>query len=242
MKWVQRRAKISPQLRDNAEEKIAKIRGIKDYESFLSPTKDEMFNPYLIKNIEIASNRIIRAIKNNENIVVAFDPDADGLTATTTMIRYLRNYTYNIDFIFGERNDGHGIHEMTKIIKSKNEETNEQEIIESKRNEQALENITKIKNSDLLILVDSSTNDVDTCKQIVEATGIDIIIIDHHAIEKENPYVILVNPQQDDDEYPNKQLSGAGVVFKTIQVMEDTLGKVDPFQYIDLVAVGMYSD
>src|SRR5690606_2553091 len=72
-----------------------------------------------------------------------------------------------------------------------------------------------------------------------------IIIIDHHAIERENPHVLLVNPQQEDDEYPNKFLSGAGVVFKVIQVMEDMLGsegQVNPFDYMDLVAVGMYAD
>src|SRR5690606_32075170 len=54
-----------------------------------------------------------------------------------------------------------------------------------------------------------------------------------------------VNPQQEGDEYPNKFLSGAGVVFKVIQVMEDMLGaqsKVNPFDYMDLVAVGMYAD
>ena len=97
----------------------------------------------------------------------------------------------------------------------------------------------------MLIIIDSSSNDVEACKKLVEDFGIEIIILDHHAIEVENPYVILVNPQQEGDKYPNKFLSGAGVVFKTLQVMEDVLGdegEVDPFDYMDLVAVGMYAD
>lgn len=232
MEWIARKQVIAPNNNDSIVEKIAKIRGIKDVNRFLSPTKEEMFDPYLIKNIEDASNRIIRAIKTNENILVSYDPDADGITATTTKIRYLKNYTDNVDYIYGERNDGHGIYEMTRLPRKDNEKVSE--LID--------ENVEKIKKCDLLILIDSSSNDTRTCKYIAEELGKDIIIIDHHAIERENPYALLVNPQQDGDEYPNKHLSGAGLVFKVLQVMEDTLGEVDPFQYMDLVAVGMYAD
>jgi single-stranded-DNA-specific exonuclease len=234
MKWLARTPKINPRERDSVIDKIAKIRGIKDVNRFLHPSKDELFDPYLIKNIEEASNRIIKAMKTNERIVVSYDPDADGLTSATMMIRYLKNYTDNVDYIYGERNDGHGIAEM---VKTKLNEDNHADRIE-----RAKANIEKIKQADLLILIDSSSNDVEVCKNIAENVGCDIIILDHHAIERENPYVLLVNPQQEGDEYPNKYLSGAGVVFKTIQVMEDTLDSVDPWQYIDLVAVGMYAD
>jgi single-stranded-DNA-specific exonuclease len=233
MKWIAKSPKVTPKQDDLPIEKIAKIRGIKDINRFLYPTRDEMFDPYLIKNIEEASNRIIRAIGAGEKIVVSFDPDADGLTSTSTMIRYLRNYTENVDYIYGERNDGHGIHEMLKV--SSNPE-------HAERNARSAENLQKIKDCDLLILIDSSSNDVKACQGISEKLGKEIIILDHHAIERENPYVLLVNPQQEGDEYPNKQLSGAGVVYKVMQVMEDTLGQVDPDYYLDLVAVGMYAD
>lgn len=241
MKWVERKRKIQPNERDSIIEKIAKIRGIKDVNRFLHPSKEEMFDPYLIKNIEDASNRIISAIGNNEKIIASFDPDADGLTACATMLRYLKNYTENVDYIYGERNDGHGIYEMTRLPRRyiKDEKGNN---IEEEVSDLIKENVEKIKSCDLLILIDSSSNDTKTCKYISENFGCDIIIIDHHAIERDNPYVTLVNPQQDGDEYPNKFLSGAGMVFKVMQVMEDTLGQVDPFQYMDLVAVGMYAD
>ena len=214
MKWIQRTAKVKPSKSDDIIDKLAKIRGIKDIDRFLNPTQDELHNPYLMRNIEDASNRIIRAIKNGERICLSYDADADGITATTVMYRYLRNYTENVYYIYSERNDGHGIQNQ----------------------------IDQIENgTDLLIIIDSSSNEVEACKKISES-GAEIIILDHHAIEVENPHVLLVNPQHYDCDYPNNQLSGAGVVFKTIQVMEDTLGQVDPFDYLDLVAVGMYAD
>lgn len=235
LNWVQRKPILKPNNNDSIVEKIAKIRGIQDYNRFLNPTDEELHDPYLMKNIQEASSRIIKAISNNERIVVSYDPDADGLTATTVMLRYLKNYTDNVDYIYGERNDGHGITEMIKISHLNPSK-------DADRIEHNKENTDKIRNADLLILIDSSTNDVDTCKFIKEKLKTDIIILDHHAIERKNPYALIVNPQQDGCEYPNKYLSGAGVVFKTLQVMEDTLGQVDVWQYVDLVAVGIYAD
>ena len=246
MKWIQRTPKVKPNSQDTPLETIAKIRGIKEMDRFLNPTQDELHDPYLIKNIEDASNRIIRAIMNKERICLSYDADADGITANTVMQRYLLNYTDNVTYIYNERNHGHGIHEQTRLDfvteedydakgKIKDEEKAERFALNSS-------NLEKIKESNLLIIIDSSSNDDRACQRLIENFGVEIIILDHHAIERENPHVLLVNPQQEGDNYPNKHLSGAGVVFKVIQVMEDTLGQVDPWQYIDLVAVGMYAD
>ena len=117
MKWLQRKAKIKPNSNDSVIEKISKIRGIKDTELFLNPTEEVLHDPYLMKNIQDASNRIIQAIGENQKIVVSYDPDADGLASATIMIRYLKNYTDNVEFIYGERNDGHGIEEMITVKK-----------------------------------------------------------------------------------------------------------------------------
>lgn len=235
MNWIQRKPIRKPNNDDLILERIAKIRGIEDYQKFLNPTEEELHDPYSMKNIQDASNRIIKAIDKNERIIVSYDPDADGLTATTIMLRYLKNYTDNVDYIYGERSDGHGITEMIKV-------SSLDPLKDADRIEHNKSNTDKIRNADLLILIDSSSNDVETCKFIKEKLNTDIIILDHHAIESKNPYALLVNPQQDECEYPNKYLSGAGVVFKTIQVMEDTLNQVDVWQYIDLVAVGLYAD
>lgn len=246
MKWIERKRKGKPDSNDSPKEKIAKLRGIEDVDTFLNPTDEVLNDPYLIKNIESASNRIIKAIKNNENILLSYDADADGVTATTIMQRYLKNYTDNVDYIYNERNHGHGINEQTRIDFITKDDLDEDGNIvnadKKKRMELNLSNREKIANSDLLIIIDSSSNDVKACENLINNYDVDIIIIDHHAIEENNPYVLLVNPQQDGDNYPNKFLSGAGVVFKVIEVMEDTLEQVDIWHYIDLVAVGMYAD
>lgn len=238
VKWVEKKAKSKLNNHEDAIEKIAKIRGIKEIDRFLRPTEEELHDPYLMHNIETASNRIIRAIHANEKIVLSYDPDADGLTSTSIMYRYLKNYTDNVEFIYGERNDGHGVTEQIEIKSIQGETENEEKIQRYERN---MDNRKKVSNADLLILIDSSSNEAETCRKLANL-GIEIIILDHHAIERENPHVTLVNPQQELCQYPNKHLSGAGVVFKTIQVMEDTLDQVDVWQYIDLVAVGMYAD
>src|SRR5690606_39058043 len=178
---------------------------------FLNPSEDELHSPYFMKNIEDASNRIIKAIHNNEKIIVSYDPDADGVTATTIMLKYLRNYTENVDYIYGERNDGHGIFEMITVKELDSVEDKERQI-------HNMANSDKIREADLLILIDSSSNDTRACKFISEKLETEIIVLDHHEIEEENPYVLMVNPQQEDCTYPNKYLSGAGVVFKVLEV------------------------
>lgn len=246
MKWILKKPRVKPNKDASPVEQIASIRGLNDVDKFLNPSKEELHDPYLMKNIEDASNRIIKAIANDERICLSYDADADGITSTSVKRRYLGNYTEKVDYIYNERSHGHGIHEQTRLdfVTEKDLDENGEIFDEDKFNRYDLnsDNLKKISKSDLLIIIDSSSNDTEACKKLVEDYGVDIIILDHHAIEKENPYALIVNPQQDGCEYPNKHLSGAGVVFKTIQVMEDTLNSVDVWQYIDLVAVGMYAD
>src|SRR5690606_19168190 len=217
-KWLQRKPKVKPNSEDAPLEKIAKIRGIKEIDRFLNPTQDELHDPYLIKNIENASNRIIRAIMNKERICLSYDADADGITATTVMQRYLKNYTDNVTYIYNERNHGHGIHEQTRLDFVTDEDYDEKGKIKDDEKAERFklnsENLQKISESNLLIIIDSSSNDDKACERLSVKYGVEIIILDHHAIERENPHVLLVNPQQDGCEYPNKHLSGAGVVFK----------------------------
>lgn len=230
------------------EEEIAKIRGISDINRFLYPSKDELINPYLMHNIAIVGERIAYAIENNESVVVSYDPDADGLTSASAMIRFLREYIDNVDYIYNQRAHGHGIEEQVTLeFINKNDVDDGGNITDEekrKRYELNKKNIVKISKSDLLIIIDSSSNDVDTCKELTESFDLDIVIIDHHNIEKENPYATIVNPQQVECQYPNKHLSGAGVTLKVMEVINDILDdtNINPFEYIDLVAVGMVGD
>lgn len=125
------------------------------------------------------------------------------------MYLYLKNFTDNINYIYHQRYESHGVM------------------------------INKVpKDCQLLIIVDSSTNSVNECREISQFT--DIIILDHHQKDIDNPYAIIVNPQLDN--YPNKYLSGSGVVFQTCRALDKQFNTKYAFYYVDLVATGNIGD
>ena len=91
----------------------------------------------------------------------------------------------------------------------------------------------------LLIIPDAGSNDVEQCKELHEK-GIDILILDHHICDRENPYAVIVNNQN--GTYPNKELSGVGVVYKFLQAVDESNWTDVADRYLDLVAVGNIGD
>ncbi|ARF70674.1 hypothetical protein B7C51_24685 (plasmid) [Paenibacillus larvae subsp. pulvifaciens] len=210
--WREKKPIIEYEYDDDILTKLLKIRGIENVEEFLHPNASVLYDPYLLSNIENASNIIIKHVMNKSKICISMDPDSDGILSTAIMKRYLSNFSDNIYISYNQRNMGHGVeHQMDMIT----------------------------DDTDLIIILDSSTNSIDACKELKEK-GIEIVIIDHHDYEKSNSYAVIVNPKLDN--YPNKNLSGTGVVYKTLQVIDDTLqtGNIDHF--IDMVSCGMYAD
>ncbi|WP_226035828.1 DHH family phosphoesterase [Aquibacillus saliphilus] len=135
----------------------------------------------------------------------------DGVLSTVMMVDYLKRHTDNVTFIAHQRSEGHGIGSDDNIP----------------------------KDTDLLLILDSSSSEADECKVLSET--MDIVIIDHHNLERENPYVILVNQQQQDS-YPNPYSCATLLVFKFIELMDYTYNKVDTNYYLDLVALTLLSD
>lgn len=239
MEWIKRKPKFDYRKTDDIITKIAKIRGLEEHEidDFLNPTEEELFDANEMRNATKASKRIKKAIDNKENIVVSIDPDVDGITSGVIAIRFLKNYTDNVSYIYQQREDGHGIYTQLKDV----EDDERKELNES--------NQTKVKNADLLIIVDSSSNDfkgIETAKEL--NNELDIIILDHHQIEEHeldmDDFVLLVNPQHEKCDYPNKFLSGAGVVFKVMGLVNELMNPqaININQYSDLVAVGLVGD
>ncbi|MFL1672649.1 DHH family phosphoesterase [Paenibacillus dendritiformis] len=173
-----------------------------------------MHNPYLLKNIEHASTRIRKAIHNNERISIFGDPDSDGVNATVIMYNYLNHFTNNVGYFHNQRSTGHGINTSKHLVP---------------------------EDIDLLIIVDSSSNDVEETKEIA-SRGIDVIILDHHLVDTVNPYCILVNPQQGGCAYPNKHISGAVVAWKMCQVLDIEFNTKYSEELIDLAAIGLLGD
>lgn len=222
MKWVQRKAKKSTASvkKDDYFEKLARIRGIKDLGEYLNPDSNVLNDGSKMKNVAEANQKILDAIYEGKKIAVSYDADADGVMSGTLMMRFLKFFTENVYYIYSQKEAGHGVDFQLDQIQD---------------------------GTDLVIVVDSSSNSIEASKEIVEGMGIDLIIFDHHRIENENPYALIVNPQQKGDKYPNKYLSGVGVVFKSIELIQDDLNEAygsrfDVWDYTDVLAVGMRAD
>lgn len=242
-KWIQKKPMTKINSGTDLVSQLCNIKGIsnEDVTEFLEPSEKSLLPAEDLKNSEEAGNRIIRAIKNGEKVVVSADNDVDGVTSTAIIIRFLQESGLEeVPYIYAERNWGHGIMEQIRVM----EETDENEV----RNDNARHNKKVIKESDLLIIVDSSSNDVDTVEEIISEYGTDVILLDHHDINKsdktmEDIGAILVNPRQKGCRYINKNLSGSGVVYKMVGLINEMMGgNVDTEKYIDLAGVGIYSD
>lgn len=216
IKWKQKAPVFSYNKKDNVQNKLAAIHGIEDINRFLNPTNNELHSPLLLKNIDLAVKRIIKAIQNKERIGIFPDPDSDGVNSGAIIYNYLKNFVDedNLVIFHGQRSWGHGINTAMHLVP---------------------------KDISLLIIVDSSSNDAEEMKLLNQA-GIDIVTIDHHLIEDENPYCILVNPQQKDCQYPNKNSSGAVITWKVITAIDNELKTNYNKECIDLVAIGLLGD
>jgi single-stranded-DNA-specific exonuclease len=199
---------------DDIQTKLASIHGIDDIHRFLYPSENELHSPFLLKNLELARDRIVEALKHKQKISIYSDPDSDGISSTAIMYNYLRVLTNNVTYFSSERSEGHGISS----------------------------GIDKIpEGTELLLILDSSSNEYEECAEI-ESNGMDVIILDHHQIDHSNPYCILVNPQQHDCSYPNKQSSGAVITWKMCQAFDEYYSMSFSETLYDLVAIGLTGD
>lgn len=210
----------------NINKIIAKIllnRGITDIEKikvFLEPNRSNFYDPYLINDMEIAINRIIKAIENKEKVIIYGDYDVDGITSTTVLKKFLEERGLETGYYIPDRLDeGYGL------------------------NMNAMDYIANEKYT-LMITVDcgiSGIEEVDYIKKL----GVDVIITDHHEPLEELPKALaVIDSKRKDNTYPFNQLAGVGVVFKVIQAISNKLGldEKEYLKYLDLVCVGTISD
>lgn len=187
---------------------------------FFRPSLDDLYDPFLMKNMQVAVQRLEKAIQNNEKILVYGDYDVDGTTSVAVVYKYLSNFTDNISFYVPDRyTEGYGI--------------------SFKGVDFAAEN-----NYSLVIALDCGIKAIDKIKHANEKK-VDFIICDHHTPGKIVPEAIAVlNPKQIDCQYPYKELSGCAVGFKFMQAYTQykKLENEKLFDLLDLVAVSIASD
>ena len=202
---------------------IAFHRGIVDVDSarkFFDPEgAQEFYDPYLMKGMASAVERIIRAIDNGERIVIYGDYDVDGMTASTIMIKCLQRFGAKVgSYIPSRHTEGYGF------------------------NVEALVGLTY--DYDLLISVDCGISNNEEIAAV--KNSLDVIVTDHHLPGDEVTNAIAVlDPHQPDCNYPDKNLCGAGVAFKLCQALNARLNGIDYKNYtadIELAALGTVAD
>ena len=185
-------------------ELLLKNRGIlaENQERFLNPLYEHLHDPYLLKDMERAVVRIFEAIEAKEKIVIYSDYDCDGIPAAVIMHDFLKRIEYEnfLVYIPHRHDEGYGLHADAILQFIKDE----------------------VK---LLITFDLGITAVDEVAQ-AQASGIDVIITDHHLPQEDTPRAFaIINPKQDGCEYPDKNLCGAGLAFKLIQALVKKYGE-----------------
>jgi single-stranded-DNA-specific exonuclease len=198
-------------------------RGIKTFDkakAFFRPELSDMNDPYLMKDMEKAVERLERAIKSKEKILIYGDYDVDGTTSVALMYTFLKEFTSNIDYYIPDRyNEGYGI--SIKGI------------------DYAVAN-----GNSLVIALDCGIKAIEKIKYANEQ-GVDFVICDHHTAGIQIPNAVAVlDPKRPDCNYPYKELSGCGVGYKLLHAycIKKGLPQEKLIPLLDLVVVSIASD
>jgi len=194
------------------------INTLEDALSFLLPKAPGWYSNINLLHVEKACQLILDSIQDKEVIAVYGDYDADGITSTALVTLALREIgAIVIPYIPDRQNEGYGLN--TAAIKSLSEQ-----------------------GTSLLITVD---NGIRSLEEVACANSheMKVIITDHHTPGNElPPAAALLNPKLPDDPYPNKNLAGVGVAYKLICALSERVSRLNPDDYLDLVAIGTVAD
>lgn len=185
----------------------------------LSSGEDQLQDPFLMKDMDLAVARIGRALRNGEKIAVYGDYDVDGITSTCLLTHYLRSQGGEVIYYIPNRlEEGYGV------------------------NNQALDQLAQ-EGVKLIITVDCGITAVEEVRYAA-GLGLDMIITDHHECKEELPAALaVVDPRRKDCPYPFKELAGVGVALKLVMALGGPARYRALFhEYADLTAVGTVAD
>ena len=195
-------------------------RGITNIEEFMKSNKEDLEqNSYSdLNNIDIGVQTLLKHIKNKDMISLVVDPDVDGICSSAALYNYLQVVTKEENLpeinwnIVTRSGKGHGLSEDIEID----------------------------PHTKLIITPDGGSNDFEQHKKFKDA-NIDVLVIDHHVVDKESENAIIIN-NQTSEKYKNKAFSGVGIVYRFLQAIDDELFTSHANDYLDLVALGNISD
>lgn len=187
---------------------------------FLNPTRNDFYDPYSLPDMEIAVERIIKAINNKEKIIIYGDYDVDGITSITVLKKFLDARGMDVGYYIPNRlEEGYGL------------------------NKERIQKIVEEKYT-LMITVDCGISGLEEVK-LGNSLDLETIVTDHHEPLDELPDALaVIDPKIKTNKYPFNQLAGVGVVFKLIQALSIKLGldEKEYLKYLDIVCVGTISD
>lgn len=187
--------------------------------TFLDIDLDSLHDPYLLKGMHQAVERILKAVKCKEKMCVYGDYDVDGITSTAIMMRTLKKLGADaIYYIPNRTEEGYGL------------------------NKGSMDRIKELGVS-LIVTVDCGIRSNEVV-DYAHSLGMEIIVTDHHECEGELPKAhCIINPHQDGCSYPNKDLAGVGVAFKLVSALFEKTGNSDlASNLIDIVSIGTIAD
>lgn len=205
--------------------RLLAARGISDYEAaktFFRPELDQLHDPFLMKGMKEAVQRISEAVEWHERILIYGDYDVDGTTAVSVVYSFLKEQCPEADISFyipHRYREGYGVSQQGIDYARENAYT-------------------------LLITLDCGIKNAALIKQ-AQKEGIDVIVCDHHLPDDNLPPAFaILNPKQTDCPYPYKELSGCGIGFKLVQGLsqEWKLPTGHIYKYLDLVATSIAAD
>lgn len=186
-----------------------------DIDNFLYPKSENLYDPFLMKDMRVVADRLNKAIERKEKVVIYGDYDADGICAASILSLYLASRGLDVYTHIPNRvEDGYGL------------------------NNDAIERIIEGCCPDIILTCDCGISGYDEVEYALDL-GVEMLVTDHHEVPERVPQCPVVNPHQRDCEYPFEHLCGAGVALKLVQA----LGGVDEaMQYIDLAAIATIAD
>lgn len=197
-------------------------RGITTFDearNFFRPSLEKLHDPFLMRDMDKAVNRLKSAIDHDEKILIYGDYDVDGTTSVALVYRYLRKFYSNCEVYIPDRYaEGYGV-------------------------SQAGIEWAAANGFSLIIALDCGIKASDMVA-LANHKGIDFIICDHHLPDKDIPNAVaILDPKRDDCNYPYKELSGCGLGFKLMQAFATRhRDEIELYEYLDLVAVSIASD
>ncbi|MCX4303886.1 MAG: single-stranded-DNA-specific exonuclease RecJ [Clostridia bacterium] len=191
-----------------------------DIKMFLEPTRNDFHDPYMMPDMEKAVDRILKAINNNEKVMIYGDYDVDGITSITVLKKFLQARGLKTGFYIPNRlNEGYGL------------------------NKNAIKKIAD-EGYSLIITVDCGISCIEEIKYAYEL-GMEVIVTDHHEPLDELPDALaIIDCKRKGSKYPFNSLAGVGVAFKLAQAISKKLelDEKEYLKYLDIVCVGTISD